>query len=1511
MQASKACVAIESTIYGTRAGRLLKTVSRFLASLIIFASMMQAGIANAQSISQGWAGIVAGSNDYSNPVPYGTAQDACSSLQNSVVPAFGFEVFGLLSVTPEGNQINPFSGVLAPLTNCTFDAGPNGTPTIGIFFGCTGGDKLVNAACLPGDYPVTAEPTDCPACKGTAGQFPVTGDPVAISSGSKVEVATDYTSGGPYPIEIKRYYRSLQMPTDGTSRGLGIGWGTDLTGRRLRVEDTSVGSPFNVVVTRGDGQESRFLNPFSDPNTLGPWNQFSMEVFLQNGEQFVQGVGDAKDKLKTVGFFVFEYTDENDRVDTIKGGGSTLADAAGPTKSVWKGGYTRNYVYASDDGEHLRPIQINDSLGRVVNITWNGNLISEIDAPDGTRIQYSYQALNDSSGQPVPGTEVLTQVARYKADGTPIDSTTYQYDRSRTSTTVPLLTGVLDAKGVLVDSTTYDDSGRVLTAQGPGGVDATTIAYDDVASTRTVTNALGQVSVYTMVPTGGFGSSIHPILKLTQIARQQSATVPAATLTQSNNSGFLDSRTDFNGIVTTYIYDSTGNETKRVEDANGVARTITTTWSPNFRLPTQIVSPNLTINFTYDSSGNLTQRQELDTTNARKPVGRTWNYTYNPLGLLTSVTGPRTDVTQTTSYTYDPNGNLQTVTDALNHVTTVNAVNAAGLPTSVSDANGVVTLLSYDPLGRISTVSVQGPAPATTTFGYDVNGLLTSLQAANGVTLTYGYDDAHRLTNIRDSAGNAMAFALDGLGNHVQTQVQNGSAQVLMAHSATFDTLGRLLTSIGAANQTTAYQYDNNGNLTKLIDPRSAVTQTAFDGLNRVIQTTDALNGVTKLAYNAQDNVTSATDPKLHATTYTVNAFGFVTQVASPDSGTTSYTYDPAGNVLTRTDARKIVTTYTYDALDRPLTRKYSATAENVAYGYDSAAGGNFGIGRLTSVTDAAGTASFVYDAYGNRISENRTIAGINYSTTYAYDLAGNMTKITYPSGMIVNYQRDALGQVSGATMQTSATAQPVTLASNIGYLPFGPMQTLTLGNGVQLTNSYDLDYRVTEKKANAAATLQDLSLSYDPANNISSITDAVTPSLAQTFQYDPLGRVTQGVGPYGTDNYTYDPLGNRLTRSLVNGGTTTSTTYTYTSTNNQLASAVSGSTTLSYTYDANGARSAIKNGHSTTAAYTYNNDARLATAGSATLKYDAFGERSVETITGGGTHFIFAKDGTLLAEQTTTGALVRNYVYLNGHPLALVDGTGTVSYVLDDQVGQPQKMLNASGAVSWQRVAGIFGDTVSQPVGNTGSNPLRFPGQWFDANAGGLHYNYFRDYDPATGRYLETDPIGLTGGINDYAYVGGNPVTRSDFEGLKVTVIATDTSVADALMQAYYRLNQSKSGRAITEPLERSPLDYQIRPVHEDAFYCPPGAGGKCQDRRPRTVYLEPCERIMLPTTKGMQPTPLEIVLAHELGHAHGVSDDGPGRMNNVNANENPVRRDLGYPARTSYTVPRIIWVP
>jgi len=263
---------------------------------------------------------------------------------------------------------------------------------------------------------------------------------------------------------------------------------------------------------------------------------------------------------------------------------------------------------------------------------------------------------------------------------------------------------------------------------------------------------------------------------------------------------------------------------------------------------------------------------------------------------------------------------------------------------------------------------------------------------------------------------------------------------------------------------------------------------------------------------------------------------------------------------------------------------------------------------------------------------------------------------------------------------------------------------------------------------------------------------------------------VTQAIGFYGTDSLGYDAVGNLLSRARTSGGTTSSVTYGYNRGTNQLSSAAQkGSSTLGYSYDAAGNLISRAAGKTTQLALTYNADGRPAGAATESYKYDGFGERALINATAT-SHDIFGRSGELLAENTASGTLLRSYVYLNGLPLALVDGSGNIAYILADQVGQPQKMVDGSATLVWDRVADIFGATVAQPVGMTAALPLRFPGQDYDA-ATGLHYNHFRDYDPALGRYVQSDPIGLNGGVNTYAYAGGNPVRWSDASGLDVWI--------------------------------------------------------------------------------------------------------------------------------------------
>ena len=170
---------------------------------------------------------------------------------------------------------------------------------------------------------------------------------------------------------------------------------------------------------------------------------------------------------------------------------------------------------------------------------------------------------------------------------------------------------------------------------------------------------------------------------------------------------------------------------------------------------------------------------------------------------------------------------------------------------------------------------------------------------------------------------------------------------------------------------------------------------------------------------------------------------------------------------------------------------------------------------------------------------------------------------------------------------------------------------------------------------------------------------------------------------------------------------------------------------------------------------------------GAITANYNYYGkgQRAKKVVNGVTTLFHYNLGGQIIAESNSAGTFSAEYVYLNGQPLSRIEGTNTY-YYHNDHLGTPQKMTDASGTVVWSADYKPFGEatiTVS-----TITNNLRFPGQYFDAETG-LSYNYFRDYNPVIGRYIESDPIGILEGANHlYAYVGNNPLKWFDPEGLE-----------------------------------------------------------------------------------------------------------------------------------------------
>jgi len=161
---------------------------------------------------------------------------------------------------------------------------------------------------------------------------------------------------------------------------------------------------------------------------------------------------------------------------------------------------------------------------------------------------------------------------------------------------------------------------------------------------------------------------------------------------------------------------------------------------------------------------------------------------------------------------------------------------------------------------------------------------------------------------------------------------------------------------------------------------------------------------------------------------------------------------------------------------------------------------------------------------------------------------------------------------------------------------------------------------------------------------------------------------------------------------------------------------------------------------------------------------------------------FVYDQQGHLLGEYNAAG-VVQEFVWLGDMPVAVIAGSVASPLpllVYADHLNAPRVLVDKTDAARWRWISEPFGTTQPEQA-PAGLSPitfnLRFPGQYYDSESG-LSYNYFRDYDATTGRYVQSDPIGLDGGINTYAYVGANPIGNFDPQGLQTNCVASPFAV-------------------------------------------------------------------------------------------------------------------------------------
>ncbi len=432
---------------------------------------------------------------------------------------------------------------------------------------------------------------------------------------------------------------------------------------------------------------------------------------------------------------------------------------------------------------------------------------------------------------------------------------------------------------------------------------------------------------------------------------------------------------------------------------------------------------------------------------------------------------------------------------------------------------------------------------------------------------------------------------------------------------------------------------------------------------------------------------------------------------------------------------------------------------------------------------------------------------------SYTYGTAGTETgkvkTVTYPSGNRLVYSYDSSGHLSGISLNPASgtgtgtnTAVSIPLLKWIVHNAAGRVRWWAWGNSTtakptENSRGFDLDGRMSwYRLGDPATTGLRRTLTFDPASRITAMTDTGTnlPTRKQTFDYDNLDRLV-GVTGTSTYRYSYDLNDNRL--SMTAGATTH--TLTISASSNRLTSTTGPAPAKANSYD--NAGNLLSDG---TVRYDYSPRGRLmkVTNGSTVIssRYNAFGQRVEKS---NGDVFVYDEEDHLIGEYSkSTGRMLREIVYLDDEPVALLTQTVSgaspnqafnpnVFYIFSDHLGAPRMITQATdGVIRWRwDEADPFG---LQPPNENPSGVgaltfnLRMPGQYYDRESN-LFYNYFRDYDPQTGRYVQSDPIGNildeshASGQNDitlegdetrkssiiynhsYGYVYANPLTYSD----------------------------------------------------------------------------------------------------------------------------------------------------
>ncbi|MCM8813531.1 MAG: hypothetical protein NC924_06315 [Candidatus Omnitrophica bacterium] len=883
---------------------------------------------------------------------------------------------------------------------------------------------------------------------------------------------------------------------------------------------------------------------------------------------------------------------------------------------------------------------------------------------------------------------------------------------------------------------TGDQCVRVTDAQGNDSA----YQYNAALGITTVTDARGRVSVY-----------VHRHRLITKIidsdGRQTSYTY--------DQHFFRNSRTDDSGRTTNWTNDRFGNALEiRELDEDGEEKVLSVmTYDELTQRVKTITSLGRQTVFTYDSTGNMVEKNEPGPEGARALTTYTLNYS----GQVAGITDPSGIQTR---FEYDVYGNVVKEISADGHYRQYTYDARNNLLTSGFDEEPP-TVYEYDLSNRL--IKITHPDGSDESMSYDAHGNLLSRRDANGNISIYEYNNLNQLVKTTDAEGRVTSYRYDAVGNAVETA--RVYEQRNLTRTRVFDDHFNRVTRItDETGRRTDYSYESvagvmNGSEfnAKTVYPRTGEAlreqYNQYDRRYRLTYSCNALNNGMRFSYDSADNVSGmrTMDDRL-IVSYTRDAQTGLPVAEQTAIGTKRYTYNLNSALKTSTDMHGRVSTCSYDNSGR-LQRIIYSDNTSLEYTYNQ-------YGMISAMIDPAGTTAYSYDARCRLTQVDGPFA--EDTVAYHYDLSGNRRQMTVSGLGTYQYEYDKTNRL---TQLINPHAQTTTFT----YDAVGRVAQMRQANGVITEWEYydnDQPRRVSVRTA-GGSVLEAYEYIYDGSSRLSEVRAAA--GIVTNYTYDAAGRLLSEVQRQAevvlfSVAYTYDAQGNRLTENR-NGQLIA---YTY-NTANQLIGRSGAGEAITYSYDADG--NLVQRLSSVNGAQALNWDVRQRLVASATAQ--------------GTTAYLYSGDGRRLRVTTAVGA--REYLYDGMLPVAERDAAGTVTadntwlptpggigglisrtegsrtwYYHCNHLGNVTLITDESGGVVQRYRYDGFGRIIEQ----SGSLSTAYQFQTKETDAGGLVYFGARYYDPQAGRFISPDPLGFKDGANVYAYCANNPVNYADAWG-------------------------------------------------------------------------------------------------------------------------------------------------